>query len=482
MAHMTPFAESDFDSIHSSQAFVGDHQVMYTPPLRPKKASRFASTQSYVLPDIPNTSHIVGEPMGKLPKFVPAKKENDIVNALTRLQKQLEEAKVTIKHLIRERDEYRDECKALRKVVLQVQQQQNSPRRSRKGRIPQPGDNDLFDLTHNSDAEDEFTQRLPPITLPHPKGGLQPAVERQHISQDKRDMRVAPGPVPPTRFTQAQQIALPKQQRQPQAQRQPMRELSEGQVQQHQQQKSQRASKKVVIEDIYVDEVVENPTATQQSHRNITYLRDIPDNQAFASLRSQLEAERLSRQRQKSQSQKYQDIDVKVIPPTQDALRPTRAATAPPPEQSKQAFVEDATATSNISRRLRRRASDLQANGGAAADDLDTDDENMTSAYILPDITMAKPAQPVHREAHAAAAAANNDLEDAAQQNKRLQIQLSREAKDLLHTVDPGHVVSCEHCRRLLRLPEKLQVHAKEGHELGGHGRPWEWCMVLGEK
>ena len=107
---MAPVAESDLDSIHSSQAFIGDHQVMYTPPLRAKMGSRFASTQSYILPDVPNTSQIIGSHVGELPKMRPSANENQIVNALTRMQKQLDQAKNTIRELLRERDEYRSEA------------------------------------------------------------------------------------------------------------------------------------------------------------------------------------------------------------------------------------------------------------------------------------------------------------------------------------------------------------------------------------
>src|SRR5437764_7763065 len=167
MARMAPFAESDFDSIHSSQAFIGDHQVMYTPPLRAKKPSRFAPTQSYILPDIPNTSQIVGGGAGELPKMRPSSNENQIVNALTRMQKQLDQAKTTIRELMRERDEYRSEAKMLRQILSQTQR--DAGRKGTKGRAMEDVDQDLLDFTHYSEPDDDHTQQLPPLHVPRAK-------------------------------------------------------------------------------------------------------------------------------------------------------------------------------------------------------------------------------------------------------------------------------------------------------------------------
>src|SRR4051812_8177072 len=163
MAHMAPLAESDFDSIHSSQAFIGDHQVMYTPPLRAKKPSRFASTQSYILPDIPNTSQIVGGALGELPKLRSSHNENQILNALMRLQKQLDQAKNTIRELMRERDEYRGEAKMLRQILAQTQR--STDQGPAKVRPVEELDNGLLDFTQYSEAGDDFTRQLPTVNV-----------------------------------------------------------------------------------------------------------------------------------------------------------------------------------------------------------------------------------------------------------------------------------------------------------------------------
>jgi hypothetical protein len=458
MAHMAPFAESDFDSIHSSQAFIGDHQVMYTPPLRAKKASRFASTQSYILPDIPNTSQIVGGDFGDLPKMRPSVNENQIVNALTRMQKQLDQAKTTIRELMRERDEYRGEAKLLRQILTQTQRSMGH--KTTKSRAVEDVDMDLLDFTQYSDADDDFTQQLPTLHVPKAKSNLKAAPERVPPLQQKPHQQIASKDAHTPRRT------LPRhssrlQQNQNQAvdpKRQPLREISESQYQQRFQPSPQRAAKKVVIEDD-VDRD-SNRTNTVQTNarawtRNITYLSNIPDNQPFTTLRNQLEAERLNRQR----------ATVKEVDNTrQDTARSTRAATAPPLGHEPIPILEDkeVTATSNTSRRRRR-----------ASDTVEIDD-GMTSAYLLPDITIAKPQpqsqlQPQPQPQHVPQPPVETPLPFEQPQPG----QLSEEAKDVLHSVDPDHIVSCVHCKRLLRLPEKLHVRK----EAAG----WDWCMVLGD-
>lgn len=448
MAHLAPFAESDFDSVHSSQAFVGDHQVMYTPPLRAKKASRFASTQSYILPDIPNTSQIVGGDVGELPKMRPSTNENQIVTALTRMQKQLDQAKTTIRELMRERDEYRGEAKMLRQILTQTQRSMRH--KTGKNRAVEDVDMDLLDFTQYSEVDDDFTQQLPTLNVPTTKSNLKAAPERAPPPQQRprkqpvsNDAHTPPGlQRHSSRLHQNQAVD---------AKRQPLREISERQYQQRSQPSLQRAGKKVVIEDD-VDRD-SNQTNTVQTNaqaptRNITYLSNIPDNQPFTTLRNQLEAERLNRQR----------ATVKEVDKSrQDTARSMRATTAPPLGHEPIPILEDkeVTAASNTSRR-RRRASDT-----AEVDD------GMTSAYLLPDITIAKPQpQPQHLPQPPI------DIPLASQQPQPG--QLSEEAKDFLHSVDPDHVVSCVHCKRLLRLPEKLHVRK----EAAG----WDWCMVLRDK
>jgi len=93
-------------------------------------------------------------------------------------------------------------------------------------------------------------------------------------------------------------------------------------------------------------------------------------------------------------------------------------STREPSRQHKKSVLEDTepsimeenpTAASNTSRR-RRRASF---------------DENMTSAYILPDITMEQQAQSP--------------------------VGVSKTARNVLHSLDPDHISSCEVCTRLTK-------------------------------
>ena len=452
MAHMAPLAESDFDSIHSSQAFIGDHQVMYTPPLRAKKPSRFAPTQSYILPDIPNTSQIVGGGAGELPKMRPSSNENQIVNALTRMQKQLDQAKTTIRELMRERDEYRGEAKMLRQILAQGHR--NMGQKSTRDRLVEDFDNDLLDFTQYSEADDDLTQQLPMLNDVKMKPDTKVASKRALKSQQRPQMQTTADTIPATRAS-PRQSSRPQNTELPDNQRPPLREISESQYRQRPPPTPQKAGKKVVIEGDYARAINENNTRqsnTRAPTRNITYLSSIPDNQPFTALRNQLEVERLNRQ---------QSLAKNVGNNRQDTGRSTRLIPAPPLEHEPIAIPEDRefTAASNTSRR-RRRASDTAEV-----------DEGMTSAYILPDITIAKPQpqsqpQPQRPPQTSSEAAPVFDRPHPG--------QLSEEAKDFLHNVDPDHVVSCVHCRRLLRLPEKLQVRK----EAAG----WDWCMVLGNR
>ena len=452
MAHMAPLAELDFDSIHSSQAFIGDHQVMYTPPLRAKKPSRFAPTQSYILPDIPNTSQIVGGGAGELPKMRPSSNENQIVNALTRMQKQLDQAKTTIRELMRERDEYRGEAKMLRQILAQGYR--NTGQKSTKDRPVEDFDDDLLDFTRYSEADDDLTQQLPTLNDVKMKPDTKVASKRALQSQQRPQMQTATKTTPAARAS-LRQSSRPQKTEPPDNQRPPLREISESQYQQRSPLSPQKAGKKVVIEGDYTRAVNENNTRQTNARaptRNITYLSSIPDNQPFTALRNQLEIERLNRQ---------QSLAKNVENNRQDTGRSTRAIPAPLLEHEPIAILEDRefTAASNTSRR-RRRASDTAEV-----------DEGMTSAYILPDITIAKPQpQPQSQPQQPL----QTSSEAAPMFDRPHPGQLSEEAKNFLHSVDPDHVVSCVHCRRLLRLPEKLQVRK----EAAG----WDWCMVLGNR
>jgi hypothetical protein len=458
MAHMAPLAESDFNSIHSSQAFIGDHQVMYTPPLHAKKPSRFAPTQSYILPDIPNTSQIVGGGAGELPKMRPSSNENQIVNALTRMQKQLDQAKTTIRELMRERDEFRGEAKMLRQILTQTHR--NTGQKSTKDRPVEEFDNDLLDFTRYSEADDDLTQQLPTLNNVKMKPDTKVTSKRALQFQQRPQMQTAANSIPAARVSH-RQSSRPQKTEPPDNQRPPLREISEKQYQQRSPPSPHKAGKKVVIEGDYARAINgNNPTQTnaRAPTRNVTYLSSIPDNQPFATLRNQLEAERFNRQ---------QSLAKHVENNRQDTGRSMRAIPAPLLEHEPIAILEDRelTAASNTSRR-RRRASDTAEV-----------DEGMTSAYILPDITIAKPQpesqfqpQPQLQPQQPP----QSSTEAAPMFDRSYPGQLSEEAKDVLHSVDPDHVVSCVHCRRLLRLPEKLQVRK----EAAG----WDWCMVLGNR
>ena len=450
MAHFAPLAESDFDSIHSSQAFVGDHRVMYTPPLRVKRASRFASNQSYILPDIPNTSQIVGGRAGELPKMQPSHNENHIVNALTRMQKQLDQAKTTIRELMHERDEYRGEAKMLRQILAQTQRRIGQ--KTTKNRAVQEVDNELLDFTQHSEADDDFTLQLPTLNIVKSKTNLKPSSERVPVSLQRPHKQIPADDVPTPRVSQRQAFR-PQQTQAQENKRPPLREISESRYQNRSQPSPQKAGKKVAIEEgdnaEYTNQSNSIPIHPRAPTRNITYLSNISDNQPFVTLRNQLEVERLNR--------RHNPV-IDAVSNGQDTGRSTRAATAPPLEHESLNILEDKeiTAASNTSRR-RRRASDTG----------EVDHDMTASAFLLPDITLAKPQPQPQQQAKTSFDAAPTSMQSQPG-------QLSEEAKDFLHSVDPDHIVSCVHCRRLLRLPEQLQIRK----EAAG----WNWCMVLGEK
>lgn len=98
----------------------------------------------------------------------------------------------------------------------------------------------------------------------------------------------------------------------------------------------------------------------------------------------------------------------------------------PTVNDTENSMMEDPTAASNTSRR--RRHLEL--------------DENMTSAYILPDITVNQP-----------------------QRSSR--VQVSSEVQNVLHRHDPGHVGNCGVCQR---LTGKTAKHVT--HQMPAAGRP----------
>lgn len=141
MAHSPMFHDkgtrfTNYSSIHSADAFVGEYQVMYTPgstsPQQAKanrKSTRFGSrnasmkhqqnvSQSYLLPsNMPNTSQLMPD-HGALPNIqvhynIPAD-EKQIVASLRALQRDLAEAMETITNLTRERDDAIQELRIIR--------------------------------------------------------------------------------------------------------------------------------------------------------------------------------------------------------------------------------------------------------------------------------------------------------------------------------------------------------------------------------
>ncbi|RMD40478.1 hypothetical protein DV735_g4672, partial [Chaetothyriales sp. CBS 134920] len=124
---------TNYSSIHSKDAFIGDYQVMYTPgsspPVQRRKASssRFSAhtrardpTQSLIIPSgIPDTSAILPS-RGTLRDVhvhytIPAD-EKEIVASLRRVQKDLDTAMDRIVTLEQERDVAREELRVLHEL------------------------------------------------------------------------------------------------------------------------------------------------------------------------------------------------------------------------------------------------------------------------------------------------------------------------------------------------------------------------------
>lgn len=314
MAHSPIFHDkgtrfTNYSSIHSTDAFVGEYQVMYTPGSTTppqsranKKSTRFSRTasstkpqqnlsQSYLLPsNMPNTSQIIPD-HGPLPNIqvhynIPAD-EKQIVASLRALQRDLAEAMQTITGLTRERDEAVQELQALKATA----RKSSSPPKRQTRNI----EDELFDLSSP-------LQHSPQSALPR-----QPQSKKE--SKEQKQTQVS---------DEAQVI--------------PQRDV-----------KGSTAAEKV------------------------------------ASVNAAREGSRRYKQ--------------PVVTDTEQSI-----------------MEENPTAASNTSRR-RRRAS-LE--------------DNMTSAYILPDITMEQQAQsPV--------------------------VKVSQAAQTVLHSLDPEHINNCDVCHRLTK-------------------------------
>jgi len=312
MAHSPVFHDkgtrfTNYSSIHSADAFVGDYQVMYTPgstspqiPKANRKSTRFSRnassskhqqniSQSYLLPsNMPNTSQIMSD-HGPLPNIqvhynIPAD-EKQIVASLRALQRDLNEAMQTISSLTRERDEALQE---LRLLKVGARKASSPPQRQSRN-----VEDELFDLS--SPLQDS-------------------------------PRRVASKP---------QSRKENKEQKQP--------EISDD-------------ARVISRGDVKIAAIAE---------RNAT---------------------------------------------GKDAREGSKEYRQPAIEDTEQSMIEEnPTAASNTSRRRRRHSLD----------------ENMTSAYILPDITMEQQAQSP--------------------------IKVSQAAQNVLHSLDPEHINNCDVCHRLTR-------------------------------
>ena len=313
---------SEYSSIHSADAFVGDYQVMYTPGSSPrvqqkKPSGRFRTRQrdgtgSIIIPtNIPNTSQILPD-RGTLPDVhfhypVPAD-EKEIVISLRALQRQLDAAMTTIDQLERERDEAVHELRVLR--ATSRKSATPGQKKEQAARVEE----DLFDISRIEDSPRKS----------------------------------------PSRATSTKRASL-----------------------------SNKTTKTTTENDA---RVISSTAANQ-----LPILEQAPNNDGEAKI---------------SQSNKDRRVSKK--------------ATVQDTEES---VLQDATAASNISRRQRVHSLD----------------ENMTSAYIIPDITLAMKQQ-----------------KEQLQQISKPAI--SKHAQFVLHDHDPQHIEGCEVCQR---LTAKKQVQTK---------------------
>jgi len=311
---------TNYSSIHSADAFVGDYQVMYTPGNSPptarraRKSTRFSAnsnsvraqnlTASYILPsNIPNTSQIIPDhgalPNAQIHYTIPAD-EKQIVASLRELQDNLADAMRKIKDISRERDEAIHELRLLRATS-------RKPSSPRKEPFQPRVEDELFDISRIEES---------PKKTPKRRGSMRKAATD------------------------------PK------------------------------------------------PTQTASVSENARVLSPTPVEQALPQRKDKRVASRLSTHAQPARQQEVDEV-------TDDF--------------SKSAALDDPTAASNTSRRRRRHSLD----------------ENMTSAYILPDITLAQPQPQVRPETQTA------------------ERRVSKEAQTVLHSHDPEHIDNCDVCHRL---------------------------------
>lgn len=152
------------------------------------------------------------------------------------------------------------------------------------------------------------------------------------------------------------------------------------------------------------------------------------------------------RSKKESLEQKETQVsdDARVISRTiaKDSVGEGRRASGKPakeaPKQYKKPAIEDTddsvlenpTAASNTSRRRRRHSLD----------------ENMTSAYILPDITI--------------------------EQQVELPPKVSRAAQNVLHSLDPEHISNCDVCYRLTKHIKASERQRKSSEKVSSRQQP----------
>lgn len=315
---------TEYDSIHSLDAYIGDYQVMFTPgssppgPARRKTSSRFGArnttgTHSIIIPsNIPNTSQILPN-RGTLPDVnvhyhIPAD-EKQIAASLREVQHRLDEAMIRIDELEQERDTAVRELELMRATSRKSAVQ----KRDRATRVEE----ELFDLSRNGSLE---------------KSPVRPTNKRVSIGKTK----------------------------------------------------AQTENDARIIEPEVAEKIASlSPEANRRAKTTAT-----PISRDFAG----------------------------------SARKPSRKSTVQ--QDTEQSILEEPTAASNTSRRRRRHSLD----------------ENMTSAYILPEVEQAM----------------NEQMGQNIIPQKSF---ISKEAQGVLHDHDPEHVEDCLVCQRLLTKKQPHNRH-----------------------
>ena len=319
---------SEYDSIHSLDAYIGDYQVMYTPgssppgPARRKTSNRFGATRnttgshSIIIPsNIPNTSQILPS-RGTLPDVnvhyhIPAD-EKQIAASLREVQHRLDEAMIRINDLELERDDARRDLELMRAAT-----RKSTTPPKRHGRATRV-EEELFDLSRAESPE---------------KSSVRPA---------------------------------------------PSKRVSIGKTT-----KGQTENNARVIEPEVVQQIASMSPEANRRVKNtaVSLSRDFAASSRKGGRKSMVQQD------------------------TEDSI------------------LQEPTAASNTSRRRQRH----------------TLDDNMTSAYLLPDIEEAMKQQGSKQQARKSA--------------------LSKDAQNVLHDHDPEHIEDCQVCQRLLTKKNTQHRH-----------------------